>query len=45
LTLRGVGTKLRESIILKPATINLIWIRSISAQTPLRVVNQFVLKP
>ena len=45
LTLRGVGTKLKESIILKPATINLIWIRSISAQTPLRVVNQFVLKP
>ena len=45
LTLHGVGTKLKESIILKPATINLIWIRSISAQTPLRVVNQFVLKP
>ena len=45
LTLRGIGTKLRDSIILKPATINLIWIRSISAQTPLRVVNQFVLKP
>ncbi len=43
LTLRGVGTKLIRKIDLKPNKTNLVWIRSISAHTPLRVVNHFAL--
>ena len=33
LTLRGVETKLEKIVILKPATVNLVWVRSISAYT------------
>lgn len=44
LTLRGVETKLEKTVILKPATVNLVWVRSISAHTPLRIVNQFALR-
>lgn len=41
LTLKGVGTNVGLTLNVKPDAVNLIWVRSISSQTPLRLINQF----
>jgi len=39
LTLRGAGTKLSTDIMVTNKHINLVWVRSVSNFTPLRVVG------
>ena len=43
LTLRGVNTNLVTKVPLKKTTTNIVWVRSISLHTPLRVINVFSL--
>tara|TARA_A100001015_G_scaffold318769_1_gene439636 strand:- start:739 stop:2166 length:1428 start_codon:yes stop_codon:yes gene_type:complete len=45
LTLRGVNTNLRLKVPLKKAKTNIVWIRSVSKNTPLRTINVFSLDP
>jgi hypothetical protein len=39
LTLRGTGMKLSKEVILPSQKVNLVWVRSVSAYTPLRLVG------
>ena len=46
LTLEGVGATLKEEVALNPsASTNLVWVRSVSAHSPLKVVGVFPLEP
>ncbi len=45
LTLSGVGASFREVVTLNPSVTNLIWVRSISSHTPIRVVGVISLDP
>ena len=45
LTLRGVRTNLVKKVSLGPEKTKLLWIRSISAHTPLILVNSFSMDP
>ena len=45
LTLTGVGATFREVVTLNPSVTNLIWVRSISSHTPIRVVGVISLDP
>jgi hypothetical protein len=45
LTLSGVGASFRTSVTLNSSTTNLIWVRSISSHSPIRVVGVISLDP
>ena len=46
LTLEGVGATLNEEVALNPsASTNLVWVRSVSAHSPLKVVGVLSLEP
>ena len=45
LTLSGVGASFRKVVTLNPSVTNLIWVRSISSHTPIRVVGVISLDP
>jgi hypothetical protein len=46
LTLRGVGATLSKEVALNPSSsTNLVWVRSVSAHTPIRVVGVLSLDP
>lgn len=45
LTITGVGATFKEVVTLNPSVTNLIWVRSISSHTPIRVVGVISLDP